>query len=84
MSFSVLFSQAVTYNDKSIQENYHVSSFFHLCLKNSACNIFEAFPDEDYRRCRTLIVEVTSVRYGVVFLTADPYNSEPAPRPYSG
>lgn len=52
-SFSDL---AVTYNDKSILENYHISETFKI-IKNEDSNIFSNFNNENFKLIRKRIIE---------------------------
>ena len=46
---------ALTYNDKSPNENMHASSIFHICLKEG-CNLMELLSTEEAKEFRNLIV----------------------------
>mmetsp|Transcript_19709 Transcript_19709/g.32305 ORF Transcript_19709/g.32305 Transcript_19709/m.32305 type:complete len:610 (+) Transcript_19709:82-1911(+) len=46
---------ALTYNDRSVLENYHLCQAFTLC-KQKDLNIFEGFSEEDKREVRGIIV----------------------------
>lgn len=50
--------RAVTYNDKSVNENYHASRAFEITHQFSECNIFEGFTPEEYKRARQLIIDM--------------------------
>jgi len=48
---------ALTYNDKSPQENLHASSLFHLCSSIPEADVFELLSFEHSVYARTLIIE---------------------------
>lgn len=50
--------RAVTYNDKSVNENYHASRAFEITQQFSDCNIFEGFTPEEFKRARQLIIDM--------------------------
>mmetsp|Transcript_108840 Transcript_108840/g.306715 ORF Transcript_108840/g.306715 Transcript_108840/m.306715 type:complete len:589 (+) Transcript_108840:186-1952(+) len=43
---------ALTYNDHSVQENFHVASAFKLIFRNTSTNILVHFPEEQQARIR--------------------------------
>lgn len=45
-------STAIVYNDRSVNENMHVSKAFQLALENPELNIFSKFSDEEYMQVR--------------------------------
>eukprot|EP00877_Chromochloris_zofingiensis_P000698 jgi/Chrzof1/10629/Cz05g05230.t1 len=49
-------STAIVYNDRSVNENMHVSKAFQLALENPELNIFSKFSDEEYMQARRWIV----------------------------
>lgn len=46
---------AIMYNDLSVLENYHTSTFFNI-VKKTECNIFDKFIDTDYRQFRKRVI----------------------------
>lgn len=50
---------ALKYNDKSVLENYHVSSFFKIIDDNpSDFNIFDKYLKEDYNKTREVLISM--------------------------
>ena len=47
---------AITYNDQSVLENYHIASAFRIILREKDCNIFENFIEDDYTTCRKKMI----------------------------
>jgi len=47
----------ILYNDKSVLENHHVSSFFQTMIEND-CNIMNNMSKSDFRDCRSLVIEM--------------------------
>lgn len=48
---------AITYNDKSVLENYHISSTFRLLL-NKETNIFAGFDENKYKQTRQKMISM--------------------------
>jgi len=46
---------AITYNDKSVLENHHISAAFRI-LQRDDCNIFEGVTEEKYRQVRDNVI----------------------------
>ena len=47
---------AITYNDISVLENYHVSSAFKIMKEKPECNILDCFTGSDYKMLRKTII----------------------------
>lgn len=63
---------AITYNDKSVLENHHVSAAFRI-LQRTDCNIFERMTEEAYRNVRDniiVMVMATDMQYHFQHLSA--------------
>jgi len=50
-------SRAITFNDQSIQENFHLSTFFGHTLNNPELDIFKTLPKDQILTIRGLIVD---------------------------
>lgn len=50
-------SRATTYNDRSVNENYHISRAFEIARTFTGCDIFEGFSIEEQKKCRKLMVD---------------------------
>jgi len=50
--------RATTYNDKSVNENYHISRAFDIARNSRGCNIFEHFTFEEQKKCRKLMIDM--------------------------
>mmetsp|Transcript_22213 Transcript_22213/g.61423 ORF Transcript_22213/g.61423 Transcript_22213/m.61423 type:complete len:442 (+) Transcript_22213:85-1410(+) len=50
--------RATTYNDKSVNENYHIARAFELARTNKGCDIFELFTFDEQKKCRQLMIDV--------------------------
>lgn len=48
---------ALIYNDRSVQENHHISAAFRI-MKEDDCNVLSNLSCEEYRKFRTLIIEM--------------------------
>lgn len=49
--------KAITYNDKSVNENHHVAAAFRVLLR-PASNFLEALAPQDFKQLRSLVVEL--------------------------
>lgn len=49
--------RATTYNDKSVNESYHISRAFELARSMPGCDIFECLSAEEHRKCRKLMID---------------------------
>lgn len=49
--------RATTYNDKSVNENYHISRAFEVVRTTPGCDIFEHLTFDEQKKCRKLIVD---------------------------
>ncbi|GAX72650.1 hypothetical protein CEUSTIGMA_g106.t1 [Chlamydomonas eustigma] len=49
--------RATTYNDKSVNENYHISRAFEIARTTPSCDIFESFTFEEQKKCRKLMID---------------------------
>lgn len=47
---------ALTYNDKSVLENLHLSRFFTMCHENEDANILSTLDDDTYKEVREMII----------------------------
>jgi hypothetical protein len=47
--------RATTYNDKSVNENYHISRAFEVARTKKDCDIFELFTHEEQKRVGDLL-----------------------------
>lgn len=50
--------RATTYNDKSVNESYHISRAFEIARNNRGCDIFELFSFDEQKQCRKLMVDM--------------------------
>lgn len=50
--------RATTYNDKSVNESYHISRAFEIARNNRGCDIFEQFSFDEQKKCRRLMVDM--------------------------
>lgn len=74
--------RATTYNDKSVNENYHVSRAFDIARNNHGCNVFEQFTHEEQKRCRKLMIDmVLSTDMAIHFDLLKSYNSQMEAKP---
>lgn len=48
--------RAVVYNDRSVNENYHVSTAFQIALKDKDANIFDGLAPDEFKRVRQIII----------------------------
>lgn len=49
--------RATTYNDKSVNESYHISQAFQLARTCDGCDIFEFFTFAEQKQCRKLMID---------------------------
>ncbi|KAJ9529381.1 hypothetical protein QJQ45_013756 [Haematococcus lacustris] len=50
--------RATTYNDKSVNENFHISRAFDIARTSRGCDIFECFTFDEQKKCRKLMIDV--------------------------
>lgn len=50
--------RATIYNDKSVNENYHISRAFELARNAPGCDIFAGFDFQQQKKCRKLMIDV--------------------------
>jgi len=48
---------ALTYNDQSVLENYHISQAFKILNHIPDCNIFEMYSNSSYKLLRNYIIQ---------------------------
>lgn len=49
--------RATTYNDRSVNENYHISRAFEIARNYKGCDIFEGFTFDEQKKCRKLMID---------------------------
>jgi hypothetical protein len=50
--------RATTYNDKSVNEMYHVCAAYEIARENADCDIFEGFTKDEQKKIRKYLIEM--------------------------
>eukprot|EP00195_Chlamydomonas_chlamydogama_P012048 CAMPEP_0202894308 /NCGR_PEP_ID=MMETSP1392-20130828/3741_1 /ASSEMBLY_ACC=CAM_ASM_000868 /TAXON_ID=225041 /ORGANISM="Chlamydomonas chlamydogama, Strain SAG 11-48b" /LENGTH=290 /DNA_ID=CAMNT_0049578963 /DNA_START=290 /DNA_END=1162 /DNA_ORIENTATION=- len=74
--------RATTYNDKSVNENFHVSRAFDIARTTPGCDIFELFTVEEQKKCRKLMIDtVMATDMAIHFDLLKNFNSQIEAKP---
>lgn len=69
--------RATMYNDRSVNENYHISRAFEIARTYKDCDIFECFSFEEQKKCRKLMIDtVMATDMAVHFDLLKNFNSQ--------
>eukprot|EP00798_Chlamydomonas_sp_ICE-L_P032708 gene32708-3592_t len=74
--------RATTYNDRSVNENFHISRAFEIARNYSGCDIFEAFTFDEQKKCRKLMIDtVMATDMAIHFDLLKNFNSQIEAKP---
>eukprot|EP00798_Chlamydomonas_sp_ICE-L_P024010 gene24010-9583_t len=74
--------RATTYNDRSVNENYHISRAFEIARNYEGCDIFETFTFDEQKKCRKLMIDtVMATDMAIHFDLLKNFNSQIEAKP---
>lgn len=74
--------RATTYNDRSVNESYHISRAFEIARNNRGCDVFELFSFDEQKKCRKLMVDmVMATDMAIHFDLLQRFNSQSEANP---
>lgn len=74
--------RATTYNDKSVNESYHISRAFKIARSTPGCDIFESFDFQEQKKARKLMIDaVMATDMAIHFDLLKSFEAQLAARP---